>query len=53
MKQAISQFQPQNGLNQTGVVDQQIFAVLSNNNNNQRSNNQNQGTVPVAPRRVV
>jgi peptidoglycan hydrolase-like protein with peptidoglycan-binding domain len=44
MKQAISQFQQQNGLNQTGVVDQQTFAALSNNNNNQGSKNQNEGT---------
>lgn len=47
MKQAVSQFQQQNGLNQTGVVDQQTFAALSNNNNNQGSNNQNQGTAPT------
>jgi peptidoglycan hydrolase-like protein with peptidoglycan-binding domain len=46
MKQAISQFQQQNGLNQTGVVDQQTFAALSYNNN-QGSNNQNEGTAPT------
>jgi peptidoglycan hydrolase-like protein with peptidoglycan-binding domain len=45
MKQAISQFQQQNGLDQTGVVDQQTFAALSNNNPG--SNNQNQGTGPT------
>jgi peptidoglycan hydrolase-like protein with peptidoglycan-binding domain len=30
-KQAISQFQQQHGLNQTGVVDQQTLSALSNN----------------------
>jgi peptidoglycan hydrolase-like protein with peptidoglycan-binding domain len=29
MKQAISQFQQQNGLNKTGVVDDETFAALS------------------------
>ena len=45
MKQAVSQFQQQNGLNQTGVVDQQTFAALSNNQGS--SNNQNQDTAPT------
>lgn len=44
MKQAISQFQQQNSLNQTGVVDQQTFAAL---NKNQGSDNQNQGAAPT------
>ena len=44
MKQAISQFQQQKGLSQTGVVDQQTFAALSKD---QGSNSQNPSTAPT------